>query len=263
MYLSASYLPVKLNQDRAYFSALDNERFLCLCDGIGEFEDSGKVAEEVISAIKSKGHRILSAPIDNNFLNECKPLNIVGGTTVILCCQSKFGVRVQHLGNGGAIHLCGDFHERCVLGVPYQFIHLLLPHVNEHGALTRHVSHDSGDTELVPSLLEIATESNKGDIFLFFTDGINSLESNLIIKDDIGRYWRNESDALQFILDGLHAFLQENVFADEFQDKLVEFNKSILDQLKEKVTLEDDASLGIVITEKVLDHYRIKQGYDR
>ena len=42
MYFSAKHIDVKLNQDYADFSIDENRSALVLCDGIGEFAESGR-----------------------------------------------------------------------------------------------------------------------------------------------------------------------------------------------------------------------------
>ena len=81
----------------------------------------------------------------------------------------------------------------------------------------------------------------------------------MILKDNENRFWRNENPAIQLILKELNLFLLSNSKEDVFKDQLIEFNMSILKKLKNENYLEDDASLGIIITEKVLNYYKLKK----
>jgi hypothetical protein len=58
-----------------------------------------------------------------------------------------------------------------------------------------------------------------------------------------------------YILDSLNKFLCENASKENFQDVLEDFNKEVLINLNEANMLDDDASLGFVINQNVLDHY--------
>ena len=97
-----------------------------------------------------------------------------------------------------------------------------------------------------------------GDIILLFSDGISSLEDKVILKDNENRFWRNENPAIQLILKELDLFLISNNNQATFQEGIIEFNQVILEKLKTENYLEDDASLGIIITENVLNHYKEK-----
>ena len=70
------------------------------------------------------------------------------------------------------------------------------------------------------------------------------------------RFWRNENPAIQLILKELNLHLQTNISPSSFEDELTGFIESILEKLKVENYLEDDASLGIIITENVLNYYR-------
>ena len=99
--------------------------------------------------------------------------------------------------------------------------------------------------------------TKEGDIL--GSDKISGLEirlSHVIIKDNKGRFWRHESSSIQIILEKLHVFLMENNNSSDFQDKLIYFNEGVLNDLNDLNLLEDDASLGIIITEDVLKLYR-------
>jgi hypothetical protein len=50
--------------------------------------------------------------------------------------------------------------------------------------------------------------------------------------------------------------LTENKESEDFQDKLINFNEQVLNDLHILNLLEDDASLGIIITDEVLNYYR-------
>ncbi|MCB0804140.1 MAG: hypothetical protein KDB74_13670, partial [Flavobacteriales bacterium] len=61
---------------------------------------------------------------------------------------------------------------------------------------------------------------------------------------------------IQLILSELNEFLKTKYNTNNFDEILVKFNKDILEKLKSENYLEDDASLGIIITEQVLSYYK-------
>ncbi len=91
--------------------------------------------------------------------------------------------------------------------MPYRIRHVVLPHVDEQGVLVRHVSHNSMAPELALSESTLRLNAPDGDILLLLTDGIATLEEEMVIKDPSGTLWRLQPTALQLILEKLHAFL--------------------------------------------------------
>jgi len=258
MYFSVRHIDVKLNQDYADFSNYDEKKSLVLCDGIGEFTDSGIVAKLVVENFISKDYLKLSEVIADVDVVSLKKDKLIGGTTFISAVNinNTDKVKIEYLGNGGVIHLHGDFSFNVNSEEPYRYGEIMIPHISPNGALTKHISHNSEKVELATSTIELNLNYITGDIMLLFSDGISSLEDKVILKDNENRFWRNENPAIQRILKELNLLLKTNISPSTFQDELIGFNLSILEKLKAENYLEDDASLGIIITENVLNHYR-------
>ena len=258
MYFSVKHIDVKLNQDYADFSIDEITKSLVLCDGIGEFTDSGKVSRVVVDQFIIKNYFKLSELIADNELAKLKTNNIIGGTTFISAINKNNSDRIQleYLGNGGIIHFHGDFSSNVNSDEPYRYGEIMIPHISPNGALTKHISHNSAEAELVSATIELNLNYINGDIILLFSDGISSLEDKVILKDNENRFWRNENPAIQLILKELDLFLKLNNSLYVFQDNLIEFNQAILKKLKTENYLEDDASLGFIITDNVLNYYK-------
>lgn len=262
MHIAAAHIPIKKDQDRTLCISGEQYRLIALCDGIGEFRDSGRAAELLIEAIKDE------IPEDRKDLEQSirtamegiRVEQLAGGTTLLCCYQcgrhADDEVTISHLGNGAVIHLAGDFHERGPSQLPYRMHHVVLPHVDEQGALVRHVSHTSGVPELALFETTLRLNAPNGDILLLVTDGIATLEEEMVIKDPSGTVWRLQSTALQQVLEKLHEFLAQNQEHPMMHAVLEQFSENALQGLKTKGMLEDDASLGIVITDAVLSYYR-------
>ena len=260
MYFSVKHIDVKLNQDYADFSIDENRKSLVICDGIGEFADSGKASRLVVDQFIGKSYKTSSDLIYDAELKKLKENDFVGGTTFISAINKNNTDKVQleYLGNGGIIHFHGDFSANVNSEEPYRYGEIMIPHISPNGALTRHISHNSGKAELASSTIELNLNYITGDIILLFSDGISSLEDKVILKDNENRFWRNENPTIQVVLKEFHLFLKSNINANNFNDNLIEFNEAILEKLKAENYLEDDASLGIIITENVLNHYKEK-----
>jgi hypothetical protein len=260
MYIAASYINVKLEQDYADFFASDNQLRLIICDGIGEFKDSGKVAQTVGELFID--HQMTDAKdiIQSKQLLELREQGIIGGTTLISAVVNlpAKNIKIQYLGNGGIIQLRGDFGNNPNSDIPYRYSDIMIPHISPDGALTKHISNNSGKEELSVSKIDLKFSTNVGDILLFFSDGIGSLENNIILKDDEQRYWRYENENIQFILNELDDLLKAKNSSKDFQQELPDFSKSVLEKLKKADKLEDDAALGILISPEVLHYYKSK-----
>lgn len=252
MYFTSKHIGVKSNQDYSDFF----ENGLVICDGIGSYKQSGEVAKIVVDKfienINSNDFNI------NEFVNSIPPIlkekNIKGGTTFISALVNSNSIIFYYLGNGGIIHLKGDFYENRVTDIPYRYIELMNPDINASGALTRHISDNSGEIELSLTKVTVEPNSINGDIFLLFSDGIGTLEEHVIVKDANNNLWRNEPAAIEKIINEIHVFLTKECKSEDFNNKLILFNANILESIKD--LLEDDASLGIIITEKVLNYYK-------
>lgn len=257
MFVSAQKINIKSSQDFVFSDSETQD--LLICDGIGDYPDSGKVAELVINEYSKKkpDHSELE-----KFLAELKvkiqEKRIVGGTTFIHAKYRDSLLNISYLGDGGAISFGGNFFSSPVTNIPFKFTELINPHTNSNNALFRHLSHNSSEEELKLSKITLNLNHPTGDILLFYSDGITSLEEKLILKDGEERYWRAESKSLIFILNELNDFLKKSK-VNTFQNDLEGFNLEILEKLKAKELLEDDASLGIMISQKVIDYYQQKE----
>jgi hypothetical protein len=258
---AVSHIGIKKDQDRT--ASTDNT--LIICDGIGEFNQSQNVAKILIENL------LLSEFGD---YQEIKGLlrmtqeiiaaeKITGGTTMIFVAiiqdQANIRLKFSYLGNGGIIQLPGDFSELpSSYGISNKYCrysNLLIPHVDKEGILLKHVSHHSEPEQLIPSFIELIPSGINGDIILLFSDGICSLEDEIGVQDEYGRIWRNQSEAVVLILEELHGWLKVN-FDSVTNENLHLFILKTLQLLKDLKKIEDDASFGLIMSEKVLHYYR-------
>lgn len=258
MYFSIKHIDIKLNQDYTGFSISEKYKSLVLCDGIGEFPDSGKVSKLVVEQFIGEKYKSISELLNDTEIEKQKDEGVKGGTTFISALNTNKSdeIHLEYLGNGGVIHLHGDFSSNVNSEEPYRYGELMIPHISPNGALTKHISYNRKNAEFPSSTIKLNLNYHEGDIVILFSDGISSLEDKVILKDNESRLWRNENPAVQTILKELNKFLISNNEADLFQNNLVEFNQTILEKLKSENYLEDDASLGFIITENVLTHYK-------
>lgn len=264
MIFTAQTLNTKLEQDYSAVALLEDGSRLVLCDGIGEFDDSNKYSECIVNELMKPTFSSLKSLSKSDVLSDLKK-TAIGGTTVIYAYNDKqkklkSKLCIQYLGNGGAIHLGGDFAENTISDFPYRYHSLILPHINKDGSLIRFISHNSGDKEETVSKITLTLNNPFGDLVLFYTDGISSLEDRMIIRDESEdkRYWRHESSDIQYILQRLISFLKDCDF-DNFEEEFREFTRIILQEIHAATPFDDDASIGFVITQEFIDYHKTKQ----
>lgn len=263
MYKAAAHIGVKKDQDRT----ASFENLIIVCDGIGEFNQSEIAAETLIDNLKfnSNGDSNTTLSYISNTKEVIVNEKIEGGTTLIFAAidyyKAPLQIKLAYLGNGSIIHFGGDFSE-----LPnsygdsnkfYRYSNLLIPHVDKEGVLLKHVSHQSEPNDLIPTFMDLTLSGVNGDILLILSDGICSLEDEIIVQDEQGRIWRNQSETVIFIIEALHSWLKAN-WKTITNEALDEFIKTTLKALKELKKLEDDASCGVIVSEQVITYYREK-----
>jgi len=259
VYLSAKHIGIKKDQDR---TAYDTNKIV-ICDGIGEFNDSAKAAEITIDNILLAEQKQGIIGMINRSAKNILSNSIDGGTTLISATidsiEETLMLRIAYIGNGSVFHLHGNYHEihasHDSSSKPYRFSNILIPHIDKEGVLLRHISHHSNEAELIPSFIDLSLTGINGDIVLLFSDGISSLEDDIIVTDDQQRMWRYQSENVSIVLSDLHEWLKSK--SSEINQKVMDdFLDSTLMKLKNDKKLEDDASIGLIISDSVLNYYK-------
>ena len=224
IFLSAKSIKVKMDQDRVWVS----ENKILLCDGIGSFERSGEVADIAINQLQFAENNLELKSYINLAHAEILDKQIIGGTTMLsaIVMEDNSKLMLAYLGNGSIYHFSGDLFDKPEsyedLNKVHRYINYLLPHVDKDGALLKHISNCSTEEELGPSLLELSLTGLYGDVILMFTDGISSLEEDIIIADDQSRIWRNQSENVNSIIDHWDVWMKAN-YSDMDKEKLDKF----------------------------------------
>lgn len=253
MICSTSKIGVKSNQDRCWSVNRDTYACLAICDGIGQFELSGVVAELLIEKIKMRN------PVDfidlDDILEECQKelieKNLKGGTTLMTAWASNNGnpddrVRICALGNGGIVRV----RKTDLIKKRYHvFGDLFVPHITESGALFKHLSHDSGAVEMHYDQIELPLRSLKEDVLIFFTDGLFSLEHAVIAPSEEGDVWRYRGDLLFKLMDMIGEFIRESngkTYSDQdTANGLSAHLDSFLKDHHEENAFDDDVAIGV------------------
>jgi hypothetical protein len=262
VFKAVGHIDIKKDQDRTD----SNENCLAICDGIGQFDGSGIAAKILMEHLLFSEYGVsseLTGLIEkarDTIISE----KIIGGSTFIFGAidnrENIKRVRLSYLGNGSIYHLHGDYAELPKsfnnINNFYRYSNLLIPHVNKDLELIKYVSHQSEAFNIIPSTIELSLTGINGDILFLFSDGICSLEDEIIVNDDKNRIWRNLSQIVAKIIDLFHKWLILNSKAFT-EKKLISFIHDTLRELKEAKQIEDDASIGIIISEEAIKYYKV------
>lgn len=249
------FLGVTKNQDYADHC----DKGLVLCDGIGSMKDSGVIAKEVVDTFIEQfisEDFFEDQELVNKVSQKVKDLSLTGGTTLIFGRElSNQNFRIGYLGNGGLIHFRGDFFFEKIGDTINHYSNLIIPHVDRKGALTKHISFDSKERSIQLSTFDLSLNSDRGEILLFYTDGIGSLETQFVADMKEHGFWRMEVELIQDILLSIHQELLKKVEKGNRERSFFEMIKAKFEELNKLGRFEDDVSIGLVINEKVFDYY--------
>lgn len=272
---SASITNKSENQDSNLEFEGDNFNCLFLADGLGSFKyaklSSSKVTEFLKETVKELDFN--SKVIDSSdFLKlfeltklklmdfsdtviseeEKKEQNLFG-TTAITLLETEDKIYIAYVGNGAIWHIRGNFNEfPASYPFPWCAVNYLNPHtIPEHGkeALYKLFTNNSEYSECIPSIIQIDKDKHIGDIFMICSDGIYSADQLKVGKNDKGIWIKYESAMLRFF-EYLTRFLKSNQGYNKES-----LNQALTEYLEEiKLSLDDDATIGLIVTREVLNY---------
>jgi hypothetical protein len=263
LYLSTSHLDFKKGQDRSDAKHMHSDNaIIAIADGIASVPYSELAAEALVDQITSNScFEETDLNITNAFHILRKHLvqeEIKGATTFILGRADNEKISLGWCGNGCILHLKGQFWKKGEWIYPYALSNHLIPHIDENGALFKYLSSDCSIEQATPSRLDLFWDyCGSGDILIIASDGFGSSEELPVGYDSNNLIWEEKPKIWGFLFEQLHKFLCENSMPKiPFQDALVQFNKDVIKEMKDKDLLEDDIAIGIIITEQVLEYYQ-------
>jgi serine/threonine protein phosphatase PrpC len=261
------------NQDAYDIVVNECIRGVIVADGIGSHYKSEIAAQSCVETIKKGLSKVRSAKnIDFKLLfqqakeqlityaDQNKDLKEVDrnralGTTLICALELEKEIKVAYVGNGCIWHIQGNFNS---FGphryLPWNSINLLNPHsVDEGGkaALYKYLSPNEVNCE--PTQITITKNNPFGDIILIATDGIYSYDQVLVGKDDEGSIWVSGEETMALFYQALSKVLTDNGGTMD-EKKLESAMGSYLRLLKEKQLMNDDTTLGLIISSQALKY---------
>lgn len=180
------------------------------------------------------------------------------GTTLILGVDYPDRFTAAYVGNGSIMQISGFFSTFSdLICLPWNAINLLNPHTIEQDgreALYKFFSYGSSSSDVTPSVIDVAkTTERPGDIFVITTDGVHSADHDVPGTDDSGQIWIPADNRLKRLYDQLKDYLLNG---NEIDDKsLGEMLEAYLEQMKGAGEMDDDTTLGIVVSANARDYF--------
>lgn len=271
-----------LNQD--YCITVENPEIgafgFILADGIGSHfksEISSKFCSEalkkIIENLKSIDELNLESHFNDIKLSLCKyaectsefDINSINknaslGTTLICILDCGKTYQMAYVGNGSIWYISGQFNK---FGrnfyLPRNAVNLLNPHsIEEDGriALCRYLSISNAQHN--PTIITLSKDqSAPGEIIIASTDGFYSSDKILIGKDNDNKLWIKVDEPVLILFEHLSKLLYRDL--NEAKNKDLEVSLyELLDELLKNSIMNDDASIGAIISEKTIEYYQSK-----
>lgn len=272
------------NQD--WFSKIANPSLqlsgVVVTDGLGSFshaKEASQIVTKFISTVIEELEDISQLKFDDIFNQAKKKLieyanendlnaeeNTLGTTAIVIVHyptpeREYDTIKIAYVGNGGIFHIRGNFnHFNESQLLPWNAVNYLNPHsIQEDGkeALYKLISSSKNFEEAMPTILTIRSDPQFGDIFMICTDGVYSFDQVQVGKDNKGSIWISAEKAMPLFFSELDNYFKANNMID-----LEEHLFNYLDKLNKVELLDDDATIGVLITEAAIKHQKIKQNAD-
>lgn len=265
------------NQDGTGKKSTDLLNSVFVTDGLGTYKYARKASVSVIETLQEEINNIenisclslekIFRKAKDGLINlsekekteEDKSVENLFETTAIALVETEKTIKTGYVGNGAIFHIRGNFNEfPAAYPFPWNAVNLLNPHsVSENGkeALCRLISDYPKDyNESIPTVLEIEKDNQQGDIFMICTDGIYSEDQRYFGTNNKG-IWVKYEKTMQKFFEHLKQFFEEN---SEYTNEILDTALNLYLQ-EVKPELDDDASLGVLITGKTIEYQKNKQ----
>ena len=273
--IAVSSITIKeLNRD--FFAEIANEKLkirgVAVADGIGTNEKVEQASQFVIEFIKQyveslkpseelnleKAFEDCKIRFDERFCKEIN--NIQFGTTLILAMEyfnnGEGKIKTAYVGNGAIWHIKGNFsHFSENQKIPWNCVNYLNPNsIEENGkeVLSNCISL-GGNNYLGPSIIDFSFDPEFGDIIMICTDGIYSYDQLIFSEDGLGEIWIQYDLKMRMFYKYLTDYFKQGVYNNETLNTML---KNYLNELKELNLLDDDATLGLIISTRAMEYQK-------
>jgi serine/threonine protein phosphatase PrpC len=178
------------------------------------------------------------------------------GTTLLCAVETRDRIVLAYVGNGAIFHLRANFntfpsHQL----LPWTALNYLNPHsIPQNGkpAISRLLSRRALPQQTIPTVLTLSKDQFCGDIILCCSDGIYSYDQTAIGYDDNHEIWVHANPAVPLLFDSLKEFFDSEATGEHLTANL----KTYLNNLKAKGLVEDDCTVGALITSRASVYQR-------
>lgn len=259
------------NQDSAFCVSFPLYKLMAVADGLGSYAYAELASQVVCDALKKQLTPNQIPDITTLFKQATQVLvsfstqyitehnlsldhSKAFGTTLIVAIETETEFICGYCGNGGIFHIRGNFHQfQPTQYLPWNGINYLNPHTiqNEQGkeALYKLLALTSSEVEITPTLIRFQKDNILfGDMLMICTDGIFSNDQVQIGKDAKGNLWLSGEETL-------------SRFYETMKPLPITLNESLqqyLNSLKTDKCLDDDATLGVMVSDKMLAYHQVK-----
>lgn len=259
-----------------------NANMVAIADGVGSFTNAGDTSNHIISSVKDifkkaeeedeldlqiifeKAARSLDFFVNSKDEDSKQVPEKSYGTTCICAIETRNSFKLGYTGNGAILHLKGNFIDfpEDIYYLCWCLNNYLNPHtVPENGkeALYKYFSYGAQPAQYSPTIIELTKDKHEsGDIIIVCSDGIYSSDHNKVGKDKNGVVWLKVNKVLLLLIHKLRSYIKEH---EDYNSKTLEHTmQDFLKELKETPgAMDDDCSLGIIITEQALSYFKKRQ----
>lgn len=212
-----------------------------------------EMRELFIQARQGLRERALAFCRDENL--DCDPERTFG-TTLIIAIEEANSLWVGYVGNGAIWHLRGGFND--FMGnqyIPWNALNYLNPHTlqNLQGkeALYRLIS-IAEDDEAEPTILQLQKDGEHGDAIMICTDGIFSNDQVNLGRTKDETIWMKMEQPIVRFFEALNELFARYDAAEISNERLQAALNTYLERLCADDLLDDDSSLGVILTPELL-----------
>ncbi|MEA2604068.1 MAG: family protein phosphatase [Acidobacteriota bacterium] len=181
------------------------------------------------------------------------------GTTLIVAVETPNQLIAAYAGNGAIWHLRGNFDEStAATGISWSAVNYLRPHSLFVGGREQLYNFIAPVEELdgfPPTVITVDKDRKFGDILFICTDGIYSADQILYGTDAKGDLWISAEPSMASFYECLRAYFSQACEGPGLKDCMQRY---LLD-LKGRQLLEDDATVGVIVTGAALAHQQRKR----
>ncbi|MEM9822934.1 MAG: protein phosphatase 2C domain-containing protein [Bacteroidota bacterium] len=186
------------------------------------------------------------------WLEEMPDASQAFGTSLICAVELEKTIELAYLGNGAIFHLRGNFNDfPSSRLLPWNSVNYLNPHtIDQNGKEAMYKLIAYCGMQQHPTQLSISKDLNHyGDIIMICTDGIYSADQLAIGKSSDGKYWVSGEESMKHFYQSMNTFFEQEELTS---DRLALCLEEYLEKLKTADLMEDDCTIGVVITTPTL-----------